>query len=459
HQLSAANRQLAQLQATRDSEQADRAEEATAVDRELVVKLAEHDILQSDLDHANARIADLQAQNARLRAELTTLAGGAAGDGGETLEDYRRRVRELEEETERLFSSLEKAEAELHRQEARFASEQSSAGRDAVAKEDELKRLRAELKRCADYDEVKRDLEIMKSVEFSDWGMGEDAQDGESLERMLVKQNKALENKLTDARNQLSSAQQTLRETRTQNTVLAADLAEKRMLAEKLEADLLSVQPGSGPDRTSAEAPDAVELQPIGGDKDSGLLAIVTGQRDRFRQRNIELDEELRAQATSVGDLQRQVEQVKQDNLRLYEEIKYLRSYTSSQASSSHTVPFNNSDTAVISVPSKYSSRSVQIDMDTGVGAKYKGMYEESLNPFNAFQRRENSRRVRSMGVLDRLVYMVSNLIMGSWRARMALFAYITMLHLLVMITLYRSMLLVDSTAHEPVHVGDAENM
>ncbi|KAJ1930863.1 hypothetical protein FBU59_006907, partial [Linderina macrospora] len=247
-------------------------------------------------------------------------------------------------------------------------------------------------------------------------------------------------------------------EVQAQNKTLAADLAEKRSLAEKLEADLLSVQPGSGPDRASAEDSDAVELQPM-GDKDNGLLAIVTGQRDRFRQRNIELDDELRAQATSLGDLQRQVEQVKQDNLRLYEEIKYLRSYTSSQASSSRNVPFINSDTAVISMPSKYSSRSAQVDMDTGVGAKYKGMYEESLNPFNVFQRRENSRRVRSMGVLDRLVYMVSNLVMGSRRARMTLFAYITLLHLLVMITLYRSMLLADSTAHEPIHLGDAANI
>ncbi|KAJ2763668.1 hypothetical protein GGI18_006616, partial [Coemansia linderi] len=89
------------------------------------------------------------------------------------------------------------------------------------------------------------------------------------------------------------------------------------------------------------------------------------------------------------------------------------------------------------------------VDVDTGVGAKYRGMYEESLNPFNAFHRRETSRRVRSMGILDRLIYMFSSFVMGNRRARMAMLLYVGLLHLLVVATLYRTMLQADDTERE----------
>ncbi|KAI8319684.1 hypothetical protein GQ54DRAFT_249495, partial [Martensiomyces pterosporus] len=468
HQLSASNRQLAQLQATHDSEQAERAELSLSADRELIVKLAEHDILQSDLDHANGRLADLQAQNARLRAELSSITGGTAsgadGKGGvaETLAEYRRRVRDLEEETERLFANLEKSDAELRHQESKLRAEMAGVEREAAAKDEEVRRLREELGRRRDYDEVKRDLEIMKSVEFavSDWGMGEDedqedgADGSESLEKLLVKRNKALENRLTDARNQLEGCRAELRESLDKCKALEEGLAEKTKLAERLEADLLTVQPASPTGAASQQPPDAggrgnaesVEMKPLGRSSDGGLLGIVTGQRDRFRQRNIELEDELRVQASSVSDLRRQVDQVKQDNLRLYEEIKYLRSYASSSGST-----VLGTDTAVISMPSKFSSRNGRVDMDMGVGAKYKGMYEESLNPFNVFHRSETSRRVRSMGLVDRLIYMFSNFVMGNRKARLALLVYVGLLHLLVLVTLYRSVLLADATPHEPI--------
>ncbi|KAJ2317102.1 hypothetical protein GGI00_006850 [Coemansia sp. RSA 2681] len=145
---------------------------------------------------------------------------------------------------------------------------------------------------------------------------------------------------------------------------------------------------------------------------------------------------------------------MKQDNLRLYEEIKYLRSYTSTMAaasSSSSSQQQPDGDSAIISVMPTVggggrNNGRRQIDMDTGVGAKYKGMYEESLNPFNAFHRRETSRRVRSMGILDRLIYMFSNFVMSNRRARMAMLFYVGVLHLLVVATLYRSMLQADES-------------
>ncbi|KAJ2867871.1 hypothetical protein GGH94_000539 [Coemansia aciculifera] len=466
-QLSAANRRLALVQSTHESQEAERAELSVSADRELIGKLAELDIVQSDLDHSNARLVEVQAQNAKLRAELSMLTGDSSSANGgvaETLAEYRRRLRELDEETARLFASLEKAEAELSHQQARYSAALGSAEREAHAKDEQLQQLRAELKRCADYDEIKRDLDVMKSVEFSAWGQdnnlsdNEDAADddndeAESLEKLLVRRNKALENRLTDTKNQLAERQADLLAVQEQCQALETTLAQKTILAERLEADLLQVQPAASKPSISNDegGSDAIEMNSLGGSSaaaaaNSGLLEIVTGQRDRFRQRNIELDDELRAQGACSSELRRQVEQVKQDNLRLYEEIKYLRSYTSTMSS--------NGDSTSIAISN--GGRQGQIDMDTSVGAKYKGMYEESLNPFNAFHRRETSRRVRSMSILDRLIYMFSNFVMGNRRARMAMLLYVGLLHLLVVATLYRSMLQADDSSHEraPVPPG-----
>ncbi|KAJ2196181.1 hypothetical protein IW139_001567 [Coemansia sp. RSA 353] len=435
-QLSAATRKLTEAQQTQDSDEAERLTRAQSNDRELIGKLAELEILQSDYDHATARAADLQSQNAKLRAEITALAPDT--EGAETLAEYRRRVRELDDETTRLFAALESADAELalHRSQ----SEAAAGARDeqAYARDEELRRARAELLRYADYDEIKRDLEIMKSVEFavSDWGL-DDASDApktgtESLERLLVARNKALENRLTDARNELTQSQDDVQQLRDRASVQDAELQRTSALAARLEADLLAV--GTDTDAVQSNTDD-IELKPTA----SGLLDIVTGQRDRFRQRNIELEDELRVQAAAATEHGRQAEQTKQDNVRLYEEVKYLRSYATRTGESSRPTP----------TPSKFSTAAHHIDMDTSVDAKYKTMYEESLNPFHVFHRRETTRRVRSMGVLDRLIYMFSSAVVGSRRARMIMLLYVALLHLLVMITLYRTMLQADEGSFE----------
>ncbi|KAJ2338427.1 hypothetical protein GGF43_006882, partial [Coemansia sp. RSA 2618] len=326
------------------------------------------------------------------------------------------------------------AELALHR--SQTEADSGAREQQTQAREEELRRLRTELQRCADYDEIRRDLEIMKSVEFavSDWGL-EDSSDtpetgAESLERLLVARNKALENRLTDTRNELAQCQADVEQLRARADTQDAELRRKSALAERLESDLLAV----GADADDGPAPanaDDIELKPA-----SGLLEIVTGQRDRFRQRNIELEDELRVQAASATENSRQVEQVKQDNVRLYEEIKYLRSYAAR--------PGESSRGAIAAQPSKFSTAGHRIDMDTGVDAKYKHMYEESMNPFQEFHRREATRRVRSMGVLDRLIYMFSSVVVGSRRARMVLMFYVALLHFLVLVTLYRSMLQAD---------------
>ncbi|KAI9502049.1 CASP C terminal-domain-containing protein [Coemansia spiralis] len=337
-------------------------------DHGLVARLAELEIMAADLDHANAQLADARALNSRLKAE-----NKCASDP---------RVSELELEVHTAFGRLEQAEAELRQRTLEHQTELSLAEDSARAQRMELQRLRAELHRCADYDEVKRELDVIKSVEFN---TGWD--DAAGLEELLVRRNKELENKLVGTKTELAAAEQTAEQMAARAGELEAELTAKASLAAKLETELLSID------------------QPA----HHGLTDIIAGQRDRFRQRNIELEDELRVHAATVDELRRRAEQSRQDNLRLFEEVKYLRSRVGD------------------SVQSKFSSHSADV----------RHMYEASLNPFNEFHRRETSRRVRSMGIFDRLVYIVGNFVVSHRRARMLVILYITMLHLLVMVTLY----------------------
>ncbi|KAJ2540376.1 hypothetical protein EV175_006241, partial [Coemansia sp. RSA 1933] len=437
-QLSAATRKLAQLQESRDTEEEERITQvAMPADRELVTKLAELEIVQADLDHANTRVTDLMAHNARLRQELASVTGSTQIESvSETLSEYRRRVRELDDETQRLFGELEKTQTELELRDSKHRAEIGGIETELQVKADEVVRLRDLTQRYADYDEIKRDLEIMKSVEFSvsDWGMDdvagqveeEEQEDGDgaeekktSLERLLVRRNKSLENRLISTKNELIQRRSDLEKLELKVGDLETRLGHKSVLAEQLEADLASVQQQQ---QKTTGNPEMMSDESLSDKGSSNVLDIVTGQRDRFRHRNMELEDELRVQGSQVTDMRRQVDQVKQDNLRLYEEVKYLRSYKS-------TNTILGSDTAVVGMPStsKFSQNQHQhrVDMDTGVTAKYKGMYEESLNPFNAFHRREATRRIRSMNILDRLIYIVANFVVGNRRARIGLIAYI----------------------------------
>ena len=150
---------------------------------------------------------------------------------------------------------------------------------------------------------------------------------------------------------------------------------EQKTLIMKLEADLSQVQPflavgveGTKETSSSAEiisnalrdvetdrAKVSVSGDAVGGA--SSLLPIVSSQRERFKQRNMELEavslsnhsnlsyanciiarllththtlslsQESHQQKQTISVLQREVDSIRGDNVKLYEKIKFLQSY------------------------------------------------------------------------------------------------------------------------------------
>lgn len=191
-----------------------------------------------------------------------------------------------------------------------------------------------------------------------------------------------------------------------------------------------SVEPSAASrSSVSSAAPSSGGGGGIGGD--NSILPIVTSQRDRFRTRNAELEEELRKQFETISELRNEIKTLQADNLGLYEKVRYLQSY--GPAGSGAT---GGRGDAVIQI-------------GTGNGAsgrrdasgayppprsddKYRARYEESMNPFEAFRGREQSRAMAQLNPLERALHMLTRLVLSHRRMRLFFMVYAIFLHLLI---------------------------
>jgi hypothetical protein len=106
------------------------------------------------------------------------------------------------------------------------------------------------------------------------------------------------------------------------------------------------------------------------------ILPIITQQRDRFRARNAELEEDLRKQLTIISNLRGEIATLQKDNLGLYEKVRYLQQYSKSSAT--------NGDHNALE---EGRGASGAIRPGEGIGMeRYRNAYEESMTPFEAFR-------------------------------------------------------------------------
>ncbi|THH32502.1 hypothetical protein EUX98_g1693 [Antrodiella citrinella] len=395
-------------------------------------KLAELDMMVADLERANSRVVTVERRNELLRAEIEAMkSGNESSDRHKQLEA---KLEFLESETDRLSQALES------QKETTLAAE-ASAVKKVEEATTEANQLRLKLKQYNDYDEIKRELEIMKYVEFagleeeeadSEYGSPEDTlglqlpnpnadiangQRGRTLEVLLATKNRRISEELAKFRVLHNELEASLLAAEAQLSATEADLQKQRTLNEKLENDLLQMDRhnptagksslnlngdanGSGTQTPAEGVVDDVlaglELGrktdsnarsspiPFAPSADTSILPIVTSQRDRFRQRNAELEEELRKQFNVISDLRAEVKSLQADNLKLYEKVRYMQSYRDERPSTLDPMPANTSTRG-------------NDDM-----SKYRARYEEAMNPFQAFRGREATRAYDSLNALER---------------------------------------------------------
>ncbi|KAF9986826.1 hypothetical protein BGZ65_006120, partial [Modicella reniformis] len=333
------------------------------------------------------------------------------------------------------------------------------------------------------------------------------------LEVLLMEKNRKLENELTELKVLHDSVKRELEDVRTRHEVATRQLSSQSELIQRLEEDITRLNQSAGaggalagnggvngyftgaptsppfgkhsfageivggvalgpvlpgtpripgfPSSTSLNADTFTSGStgspaPAISSADHGILPIVTSQRDRFRQRNSELEEQLRQQSEQTSSLRNENNQLQRDNLKLYEKVKYMQSYRDESSGSGVGVGYSAAGSAapstVIDFTTPFRSsgmvgRSAGHKKDDGDEVhlqaldptdRYRNMYEESMNPFEAFHKKEESRRFNSMTPADKAMLTMSRLVLTNKWTRTMLVTYTMGLHFLMVVMLYK---------------------
>lgn len=222
------------------------------------------------------------------------------------------------------------------------------------------------------------------------------------LESILKSRNKKLETDNISLRAKLLDRENSAKDLESEVLKLRANIEDLQHSLKKLEEDL-----SRGGSHSSNK-----DVVVVGDEK---MLQIVTNQRDRFKVRMVELESENKDLAIAVQSKDTEFNALKQDNVKLYEKIRYLQSYGQ-----------------------KFKGGDVESAKDE-VEERYSRLYEESNNPFVLFNRKEQYRRYKQLNPAEKVVLRGGQFFLSTKFSRLFLFSYSVLLHVLVFLTLYKN--------------------
>ena len=136
----------------------------------------------------------------------------------------------------------------------------------------------------------------------------------------------------------------------------------------------------------------------------------------------------MRVLTESVNESNIKVEQVKSENIKLFEKMRFMQSYQS-PSRNTEEVPFKRDDLTF----------------------KYSSIYEDHLDPFSRFHKSEEKRRIEVMNPAERVTLSITKMILTNRYGRWIFVGYSGLLHLLVLVTVYQ--LSSNSICLKEVHV------
>ncbi|KAG7115804.1 Protein CASP like protein [Verticillium longisporum] len=435
------------------------------------VASAELEMLRSDVERTSARLAEMEARNEQLRLDLAQAKTQASASSATTLEDDPGYMR-MRSENSSLMRKLDASRIEKDGMKRDLDTRLRSIEREVGLLKEERDNLKAKVQKWSDYDDVKQELEVLKSIEFATGEedddvterSGEDSSTAKSgsdtLEKLLLARNKKLGDELTILRVSHQDLQSKLQDLQEELSRTNADLERSQNLNEKLENDLADVQsestnafpsgasvamsryaPSVAPGRRgggrisptssiiSGIDPRMGGGEPMGGG--SGILPMVTAQRDRFKKKNAQLEEELSQTHRTVSQLRQEIASLQKDNLNLYEKTRYVSTYNRAgpSAASSSAAFGSNPNPSTVPIGG---SGTPGMAMD-----RYQKAYESNISPFAQFRGRESARAYKKMSLPERMVYTITRMVLATRTSRNLFASYCAALHLLVFISMY----------------------
>ncbi|CAL8353558.1 unnamed protein product [Lota lota] len=440
--LEEAEHKTQSLQTALETSQAELFDLKTKYDEETTAKADEIEMVMTDLERANQRAEAAQREAESLKNQLTLtnqsmqLASHTHADSDTepaaaavSRSSLEAELGAKDRETAQLVEDVQRLQASLTKLRETTGAHISQLEQQLSTKTLTLKELEEKLVKQADYEEVKKELSILKSMEF---GPSDSVQDSSKpLEVLLLERNRSLQSESASLRIANTDLSGRYTELQLEFGSAVRTSGEQKELILKLEQDLSTMQSLGSLVRPDADGSDLTNMDAIPepikeasamftgsgvsphtelpqGQMDS-LLSIISSQRERFRSRNQELEAESRSMHQTMQALQGELDSLRADNIKLYEKIKFLQSYPGRAGSSDDTV------------------------------LRYSTQYEERLDPFASFSKRERQRRYQSLSPWDKATLSLGRGILSNKVARTIAFFYTLFLHCLVFLVLYKT--------------------
>jgi homeobox protein cut-like len=253
----------------------------------------------------------------------------------------------------------------------------------------------------ADYDEMKKELEIFKVI------TGQQENEKIPIEGLLLEKNKKLENEFTAIKMENIELKQLLEtQTKEQESVLN-EITTKNQLIAKLENDIDKLNQLSNNEIKSPSNHienlmyDFTPNKAMTVSKDSSIVPILTSQRNRYKQRFEESQRNLLDLQSQLNVTKQETQKLQKDNIELYEKLLYQEKY-----------------------------------QQNTITNKYKSMYETTIDPFQKFKNQQ-SIQAESLNPAERIAMHFTKLLTANKYSRIIFVIYAILLHLLVFFSVY----------------------
>uniref|UniRef100_A0A2C9JTS8 DNA-binding protein SATB n=1 Tax=Biomphalaria glabrata TaxID=6526 RepID=A0A2C9JTS8_BIOGL len=169
------------------------------------------EMVMADLDRANERAANAERQVERLRLQLSqvteSLSLQAEGSKGhlsltseQVMDNLKRSTQEMElaakeKEIAQLVEDVQRLQASLNKLRESTSEQVERLEKELSSKNMAFRALEEKLRSQEDYEEVKRELRVLKSIEFANAYTG--PEEGKTLEMLLLEKNKSLQTEST----------------------------------------------------------------------------------------------------------------------------------------------------------------------------------------------------------------------------------------------------------------------
>ncbi|RKP14080.1 CASP C terminal-domain-containing protein [Piptocephalis cylindrospora] len=455
----------------------------------------EANYLVRELEKANIRILELEKEVKNNLGPNTS--GGKNEDLIKKLEERDQRITQLEVELLSLRNKISESGSEstsrLHPKHILGKPQNDPLG--LVSTEQKIQELTKKLEDQSDYHVIRQEWTMLRSMEFSDQDISngpsanEEASGGnESLEVLILRKNRRLEREMSALRSKMQEEQGESTKTKEALKGTLTQLEKYQRIVEKLEEDVDQLQAPSNT-RFLLDAPTSTRfldgldakgaasgvtsasttrssspsishphspLPPMGGPTGGGeasLIPILKGQRDRFKARNVDLEWQMKKSQQQIQDLESRLSSLHADNVQLYERLRFHQESAAPSRAEDHPIhepsPWTSihmdtrgeENQGMVHRTPKISTPMAHVDHVTGqaVADRYKKAYEDRLDPFAHFHRQEAERVRRALNPVDRLLLTMARLLLGTRLTRLLFLAYVSILHLLVLASLFQA--------------------